>query len=323
MKNLLFALLTLAVPLFAVNLVDIKSFIDKNDSVNITLSFDGTFEGEIVEKRDNEAILFSLNGVKYAKKESKSIASPLISELLISPERDKTNIMVKAGANVRVSADKINGGTGIMVRAFGTNAQATPLNFNFNNAQNSQFRGYDFSNYLYVVGLLLVLLAVFWWLSRSLRRARLGGRDFRVLFQRPLDKSNKFAIFEYGSKRYTMILGTSNILLNIEDLEGFEDLNASGALNSRALGGNSSINLGANSSGNSANSGANFGNSFGNSANSANSSVNSANSSANLGENVGKNTPRAKKNDKKSFESFFEENKQKLQKLIMGEKDKG
>ena len=323
MKNLLFALLTLAAPLFAVNLVDIKSFIDKNDSVNITLSFDEAFNGEIVEKRDKEAVLLTLNGVNYGKKETRTINSPLISEMLISPDKNKTSIMLKAAANVRVNAEKINGGTGIMVRAFSANAQATPLNFNFNNAQNSQFRGYDFSNYLYVVGLLLVLLAVFWWLSRSLRRARLGGRDFRVLFQRPLDKSNKFAIFEYGSKRYTMILGTSNILLNVEDLEGFEDLNASGALNSRNLGGNSSVNLGANSGGNLANSGANFGNSANSATNLANSSVNSANSSANLGENVGKNAPRAKKNDKKSFESFFEENKQKLQKLIMGEKGKG
>ncbi len=322
MKNLLFALLTLAAPMFAVNLVDIKSYADTNDSLSITLSFDGTFDGDIGENRGKEVLTLTLNGVSYAKQEVRELNSPLISEMLIIPDKNKVDIMLQIPSNVRVSADKINGGTGVMVRAFGANAQATPLNFNFNNSgvQNSQFRGYDFSNYLYVVGLLLVLLAVFWWLSRSLRRARLGGRDFRVLFQRPLDKSNKFAIFEYGSKRYTMILGTSNILLNVEDLEGFEDLNASKALNSRTLGGNSS--------GNSLNSGANFGNSFGNSANSfensANSGANLANSSANLGENVGgKNAPRAKKDDKKSFERFFEENKQKLQKLIMGEKGKG
>lgn len=291
----IFALM-LAVPLFAVNLIDIKSFIDKNESVNITLSFDGAFNGEIAEKRDKEAILLTLNGVNYGKKETRTLNSPLISEMLISPDKNKTSIMLKAAANVRVNAEKINNNTGIMVRALSQNAQGTGLNLaalTLNDSQQSvRFQGYDFTNYVLILVLLFVLLGIFWWLSRSLKKGRFAGKEFRVLFQRPLDKSNKFAIIEYDSKRYTMILGTSNILLDSVDLN-----EANSALNSVNSGQNSGLNSG--------------------------SSVNSGlNSSANSGTNSGASSQNSK-NDKKqrSFESFFEENKQRLQRLIKGKEE--
>ena len=283
----IFALI-LAVPLFAVNLIDIKSFIDKNESVNITLSFDGAFNGEIAEKRDKEAVLLTLNGVNYGKKETRTLNSPLISEMLISPDKNKTSIMLKAAENVRVNAEKINNGTGIMVRALSQNAQGGGLNLTaltLNDSQQSvRFQGYDFTNYVLILVLLFVLLGIFWWLSRSLKKGRFAGKEFRVLFQRPLDKSNKFAIIEYDSKRYTMILGTSNILLDSVDLNE------------------------ANSAENLANSGQNSG-------------LNSS-SSVNSGSNSGASSQNSK-NDKKqrSFESFFEENKQRLQRLIKGKEE--
>ena len=282
----------LAVPLFAVNLIDIKSFIDKNESVNITLSFDGAFNGEIVEKRDKEAVLLTLNGVNYGKKETRTLNSPLISEMLISPDKNKTSIMLKAAENVRVNAEKINNGTGIMVRALSQNAQGGGLNLTaltLNDSQQSvRFQGYDFTNYVLILVLLFVLLGIFWWLSRSLKKGRFAGKEFRVLFQRPLDKSNKFAIIEYDSKRYTMILGTSNILLDSVDLN-----EANSAENLANLGQNSGVNSGS----------------------SVNSSVNSAT-------NSGESSQNSKNNKKqRSFESFFEENKQRLQRLIKGKEE--
>ena len=282
----------LAVPLFAVNLIDIKSFIDKNESVNITLSFDGAFNGEIAEKRDKEAVLLTLNGVNYGKKETRTLNSPLISEMLISPDKNKTSIMLKAAENVRVNAEKINNGTGIMVRALSQNAQGGGLNLTaltLNDSQQSvRFQGYDFTNYVLILVLLFVLLGIFWWLSRSLKKGRFAGKEFRVLFQRPLDKSNKFAIIEYDSKRYTMILGTSNILLDSVDLN-----EANSAENLANLGQNSGVNSGS----------------------SVNSSVNSAT-------NSGESSQNSKNNKKqRSFESFFEENKQRLQRLIKGKEE--
>ena len=287
----IFALM-LAVPLFAVNLIDIKSFIDKNESVNITLSFDGAFNGEIAEKRDKEAVLLTINGVNYGKKETRTLNSPLISEMLISPDKNKTSIMLKAAENVRVNAEKINNGTGIMVRALSQNAQGGGLNLTaltLNDSQQSvRFQGYDFTNYVLILVLLFVLLGIFWWLSRSLKKGRFAGKEFRVLFQRPLDKSNKIAIIEYDSKRYTMILGTSNILLDSVDLN-----EANSGLNSANSGQNSGVN-----------------------------SNSSLNSSANSATNSGASS-QTSKNDKKqrSFESFFEENKQRLQRLIKGKEE--
>ncbi len=254
-------------------------------SKSLTLSFDGAFKGEIIEKRDKEAILFTLNGVSYDKKQTKSINSSLIGEMFISPDKGKTSIMLEVKDNVRVNAEKINQNTGIMIRALSQNAQGAGLNLAALTRQNSQqsphFEGYDYSNYALILGLLLLLLALFWWLNRSLRKGRFNGREFRILFQRPLDKNNKFAIIEFDSKRYTMILGTSNILLDSIDLN---EQSENQALNSSAiLKGRVNLKSGAN-------------------ANSANSATNP--------------TRQKESKKQKSFESFFEENKQRLQNLI-------
>lgn len=65
---------------------------------------------------------------------------------------------------------------------------------------------------------LFVLLIVLWWLKRTLAFKNTGvTRDFRMVFQRFLDKNNQLIVFEYASKRYTMIVGNSNIVL--EEIE--------------------------------------------------------------------------------------------------------
>lgn len=37
--------------------------------------------------------------------------------------------------------------------------------------------------------------------------------DFTIIFQRFLDKNNQLVVFDHANKRYTMIIGNSNVLL--------------------------------------------------------------------------------------------------------------
>ncbi|EAC1612009.1 hypothetical protein ACY3CT_001752, partial [Campylobacter jejuni] len=39
------------------------------------------------------------------------------------------------------------------------------------------------------------------------------SRDFTMIFQRFLDKNNQLVVFDHANKRYTMIIGNSNVLL--------------------------------------------------------------------------------------------------------------
>lgn len=304
MIRIIFLLLSLHTLSHAVNLLEYKINPNDENSLNITFSFDGKFNSKnVIERRSDEALTLILKGVNFAKSEEVGVNSPLVSEFLIKGGTD-TTVAMKTAANSRINLDEINGGTGLMLRVLGENAALMPLNSN--SQKSTSLVKYDFTNYLMIMSLLIVLLIVFWWLSRSLKRSKFGGKEFKILFQRPLDKANKFAILEYDSKRYTMILGTSNILLNIEDL---------------GAGGKSSVNsrseaYGENFGAGNLNSMQNLDNKSTENLNSKQSDKSTENSSS------AKKSEKAKNKDsERNFESFFEENKKRLQNLIKGKND--
>ncbi|MBK1974062.1 hypothetical protein JG677_08405 [Campylobacter sp. TTU-622] len=43
-------------------------------------------------------------------------------------------------------------------------------------------------------------------------------KNFNIIFQKPLDRNNQFMILEYNSKRYVMIIGQSNLLLESSEI---------------------------------------------------------------------------------------------------------
>lgn len=212
-------LLILALPLCAVKLIKYEIHNEQNKSVNITLSFDGVYNGKIDEKRDKEAVFLTLSGVSYPKEEIRAINSPLITKILLSPnpKENKTTLILQAKNDVRVNTQAINDNTGLMIRALDKNAPTNAGILSKQEPQKNSFEPkFDYTNYIFIVTLLFLLLGVLWWLSRSMRKGR-NTKEFRVIFQRPLDRQNKFVVLEFGSKSYVMILGTSNVLLETID----------------------------------------------------------------------------------------------------------
>ncbi|HIG0017562.1 TPA: hypothetical protein ACX792_001874, partial [Campylobacter jejuni] len=61
---------------------------------------------------------------------------------------------------------------------------------------------------------LVILLIVLWWFKKTMvYKNNNVSRDFTMIFQRFLDKNNQLVIFDHANKRYTMIIGNSNVLL--------------------------------------------------------------------------------------------------------------
>lgn len=209
-------LLILALPLFATKLLEYKIHNEQKDSVNITLSFDSTYNGKIEEERNKEMLRLTLNGVSYAKEELKTINSPLITKMLISPnpKENKTIIALEVKDDVRLNTQNINDNTGLMIRALDKQAPTGTLSFR-QEPQKSNFGGkFDYTSYIIIVSILIVLLGILWWLSRGMK-GKSQAKQFRVLFQRALDRQNKFIILEFDSKHYIMVVGSSNVLLDV------------------------------------------------------------------------------------------------------------
>ncbi|MBK1994190.1 hypothetical protein FSE90_08010 [Campylobacter novaezeelandiae] len=51
-----------------------------------------------------------------------------------------------------------------------------------------------------------------------LNRKNVNIKNFSIIFQKPLDRNNQFMILEYNLKRYVMIIGQSNLLLESTEI---------------------------------------------------------------------------------------------------------
>lgn len=227
MKFFLLCFLTL--PLFAVKLVDYNIY-DRNDRVDLMLSFDNAYNGKISQTKDKNFILLTFSKLTYSKDELKNLSSKLVDRISISSKNNDTYIMLKNKQNISLNVSSINDKFGVRIRVTQENKQKkltqdsilksnhekeTPFEFKDKNLVK-----YDYTNYILVMVILIILLVILWWLKNSLISKKSGiSRDFRMVFQRFLDKNNQLVVFEYDHKRYTMIIGNSNVVLESMKIE--------------------------------------------------------------------------------------------------------
>ncbi|EAH6260829.1 hypothetical protein EIC19_05030, partial [Campylobacter upsaliensis] len=77
-----FLLLLMTMPLFSAKLINYNIY-DRNDRVDLMLSFDSAYQGKISQKKEGEFALLSFEGLE-AKEELKSLNSKLINRIQIS-----------------------------------------------------------------------------------------------------------------------------------------------------------------------------------------------------------------------------------------------
>ncbi|MCX2683481.1 hypothetical protein OQH60_06325 [Campylobacter sp. MIT 21-1685] len=212
------ALILLALPLFATNLIHYNIY-DRNDRVDLMLSFDNAYNGNISQKKEKDFILLTLNGLEYNKNELKDLNSRLINKISINSKNQQTYIMFQTQENIVLNVSSSNDKLGLRIRALPQETENV-LNNELPKSKNTTLEGVDFTNYIIVILLLMLLFVVLWWLKRVLRYRNNGIlKDFTLVFQRPLDRNNHFVVLEYNAKRYTLIIGNSHLLLESVELE--------------------------------------------------------------------------------------------------------
>lgn len=228
MKFKLFLLLC-CVPLFGAKLLNFNVY-DRSERVDVMLSFDSAYDGHISQEKKQGFILLTFNGLESTKQEKRSFKSPLIKTMMITPDKNKTLIMFEAPSSTTLSLSRVNDKIGLRIRALDSSKSASALNLapismpSENNTtltkeeitpKKSSLEGFDYINYLLILFALIALLAILWWLKNSLKRKSFNIKDFNIVFQRYLDKHNQFMILDYHNKRYVMIIGSSNTLLDV------------------------------------------------------------------------------------------------------------
>lgn len=222
--------------IYAANLLTYNIY-ERSDRVDIMLSFDSPYEGKIFQKKGENFTVLTLGDLSYEKLIEKNINSNIIQALSISPEEDSLKVTLKSDKNIAVIASKTVDGFGLRIRAkpivlqpqqtlanSSSTVQKTPLK----SVMTSQSEDLIDSRYISVIAVLFFLLLFMFWLKYRLKK-RLStsskksswlfnpnsssSEGVSILYKKPLDQNNSVILLEFQGKKYLIVSGTSNLLL--------------------------------------------------------------------------------------------------------------
>ncbi len=234
--RIFFALLALWSWVSASNLLTYNVY-ERSDRVDIMLSFDAPHEGSISQKSDATTITLTINDLGYDKMIEKSINSNIIQELTIIPEKNNTlKVVLKSDKKVSVVASKTVDGFGLRIRSSimqaPTQSSSDAVTTSISTSSTSSTDFVD-TRYILVIIVLLALVVLMFWIKRRLGIQTLkpmsakGGngkswlfnpktgtqQEVNVLHKKQIDNQNSVVLFEYGTIRYLVMTGNSNVLL--------------------------------------------------------------------------------------------------------------
>ncbi|MBK1972048.1 hypothetical protein [Campylobacter sp. TTU_617] len=225
--RILFVFFCFLFPLFSANLTDYNIY-NRNDRVDLMLSFDSAYQGNISQRKDKKILELIFDNLKYSKNEIKNLQSKFIDKIAISSKNNKTFIMFHNKEEINLNVSSVNDKFGIRVRITPLNqsnieelskASSMSSSENFLTTKEKISQEYNYTNYILIILALIILLIALLWLKKNmLYKKNIDIKNFNIIFQKPLDRNNQFMILEYNSKRYVMIIGQSNLLLESSEI---------------------------------------------------------------------------------------------------------
>lgn len=260
MARILTALLILSSFAFSSNLLT-HNIYERSDRVDIMLSFDSPYEGRITQKRGENITTLTLNDLSYDKLIEKNINSKIIQAITIEPNAQSLRVILKSSQNIAVIASKTVDGFGLRVRAkpiaikkqspISSKKTVAPAQANTQQTSLSNILGEGTSDlvdsrYIMVLTILFILLLVMLWVKNKVTKASSNiqtkknswlfnksenqslNKEVQVLHKKAIDQQNSVVLLEFEGKKYLVMTGSSNLLLEkfsgdeIQDNSDFE-----------------------------------------------------------------------------------------------------
>jgi hypothetical protein len=204
-KIIVFLLVSL---IYAANLIDVNFFESKN-KLDILFSLDDKFNGKII-KLDNNKYL--IKNVKSDREIEKNFHNFFINSIIITPQKDGVLLDIITKETYQISIALTPDGYGIRVRIKSNEIVKNSL-------PPMPKTGFSYTRYFIVVAILIILAIILLYLKRRGINTKLPvlKNDMRVLSQKFIDTKNKVVLFEYQNKKYLMLIGNTNLLLDVFD----------------------------------------------------------------------------------------------------------
>ena len=227
-----------------------QNIYDRENRVDLMLSFDTPYAGKIRQAKGNKTINIFLSNVQLQQPFSKQLQNSLVSSITIT-KADSETILIKitsAEKKLKIEASRTLDKFGLRLRIvpFEISSHKTrveePQPINLKNSSDS-LPGW---RYWIVIGIMLFLFIILFIIKKkgiTYDSSKGGGwlmpkqaqvppiQEAIIRYQKPIDRQNRIVLLEFNDRQYLMLLGSSNILLDsftdariIEDEDSFNQL---------------------------------------------------------------------------------------------------
>lgn len=223
---------------------------DRNDRVDVMLTFDTPYEGVLRQNRQGDTVIVKLEEAFIEAPKLKNVNSKYLGKLSIAPQGDNIEITAQVSNDVTMQASKTSDSYGLRLRFMHPVVSDTPEVIppvdetaveGLPTKSDSEFE----QSYYVVIAILLIGIAILFWLKQNIaKRAEtihkepktpwlfnkfssesksvpvtpikaagdMGGVHIR--FQKTLDPAHTVAMLDYGTMSYLVLLGNNTLLLD-------------------------------------------------------------------------------------------------------------
>jgi len=196
--------------LFSANLISVNFFSQKN-KVDVLFSLDSKFNGKVIEVKKNEFLITDIFSFKSYEKKFNNF---FIKEIQISPAEKGTLIKLFITDKYKTSVALTPDGYGLRFRI---EDEVKNVKSNENLTFSPHQKELDYVTYLISIAILFVLALILYFFRKKLNTKLPTKSNLNILFQKPLDTKNRVALIEFNNRKYLVIVGNSNILLDVFD----------------------------------------------------------------------------------------------------------
>jgi len=207
-------ILLLGVLVFGANLINVNFFEGKN-KLDVLFSLDDAFKGKVKKISKNSYLLTDIKTDKVIQKE---FNDNFVNSIIISPQKEGVKIDITASKDFITSVALTPDGYGVRFRI----KNKTPVNTTSTKVENNGLKkmtadrsGIDTFSYIIGLVILFVLALFLWFIKRKTPSLLKLKEDMKVLAQKPIDPKNKVVLFEYQNRKYLMLIGNTNVLLDV------------------------------------------------------------------------------------------------------------
>lgn len=229
MKILVYIFL-LANYLFASNLMTYNIY-ERDDRVDIMLSFDTPYDGSIKQQQNKNAITLILSDLSTDQNIDKSLNSTIIQNIFIGQnDQTSTKLDLYSNKKIKITASKTSDKFGLRIRI-------SPFVDEVGAATNMQTKDTTSdSRYIAVIIALFILLAILLFVKKFIAKKigknfiksittssyalsnsidkRLNSTTVEIIYEKNLDAQNKVVLLSYENKKYIVLTGSSNVMLD-------------------------------------------------------------------------------------------------------------